>query len=653
MQIRYTFDRDEASEWIRGLRGDVIGFDIETYGRNGLDPYQSATRLAQFYDGGDTSYVVDIAHTGMLPEIEALLTDASRTKLIHNAAFETKHWKKQYNIDIQNRYCTMVAHQVLFAGKTTYGNKLKDVIYYYYGFQVDKELQGSDWGGVLTEEQIQYAGYDPILNMLAYKCQMAMLQSLPDADRQSTLKVLKLEMDLVPLIAQMELQGLYYDFRRLTQLEPVFREEMESQLNQARATLPPLDLRLMRPEPGKSNKWWTATGNLTKLHREKYPQSVKPPETPQEFMTLFKQCGVEIPKKQKTGKESLSADTYGKLNHPSGKFLQQWASAKTIYNTFVKGALTKDGHGWANPVTGKAHPGINQTGTVTGRMSMSNPNFQNIPRKETRFRPLLYAPEGWSIVKADYSQMELRVMAQVSQDENLIKAYIEGRDVHAMTAAKIYNRQVEDYMNSQYKGERNTAKSVNFGSLYGQQAKGLQQYLFKEVGLDLSEEVCQHFLNSFFEVYPGIRKYHEMTKKSVIEVASKTAGKYSMATLFGRIRYWEDLKVHAHHKRGGTTGTSYSVRMNDILNLPVQGTAGDIIKLVMLKLYQEVLNECIQLLLQVHDELVFLVRDDYIENFVKILRYVMITEAQNILVDVPVEVDINVGWNWAGEKKAA
>jgi DNA polymerase I len=657
--ITYTCDQLEAGQLIDSLNvSDAIGLDIETYSiphGTGFCPFRAAVRLVQIYDRSKC-IVIDIAHTGMFKKLRDILENPGLVKVAHNAKFEWKQIFRQYGIMIKNVYCTMVGDQVLKAGQENTFN-LEDMSYRRLGISLNKVWQKSDWGGQLVWDQIVYAAMDSITCLEIY------FQQVQEALQRNLIHILKLEMRVLKAISKMELTGLPYSLEGLKKLGESLKSEYETQLAKAQSMLPRVPL-----PSGMIGK----TG-VNKAAREKgWHDGYRSPETRDDFIKAFKSIGVEIPqarKKNTSGvwevKESLSKETYGKIKHPAGKILQRWNSTKHIYNTYVKGAIpTQTDSGWFNPITGRVHPSINQCGTVTGRFSMSEPNFQNIPRKETRFRPLLYALPGYSILKADYSQIEMKVMAQVSKDANLIQAYIEGKDVHAMTAAKIFKRTPEDYIgydsNKVLKEERQLGKNVNFGSLYGQGAIGLQQYIYKETEIEYTLEQCEQFLKAFFDVFPGIKRYHRAMQEHVVNSVLSNPNTYdintgsvTVETLLQRARVWKDVTITP--RRNNRTGEIwYSARINEELNLPIQGTVGDIMKVVMARLDEEDLDDENKLMiLQVHDELVFMVKDEYVESFGQKVEQVMVEEMSKVINVVPIKVDVTVGINWAGERKAA
>ncbi len=280
-----------------------------------------------------------------------------------------------------------------------------------------------------------------------------------------------------------------------------------------------------------------------------------------------------------------------------------------------------------NPKTGRIHTSFNQARTSTGRLSSSDPNMQNIPvRGELggQVRQAFIAAPGTSLLCGDYSQIDLRVLAHLSKDENLVRAFQNDEDIHAATAALLFN--VE---RAQIKPDmRRLAKTVNFGVIYGMSDYGLEQ------ATELSREDAAKYIKAYFEKYPGVRKYLDETK-------DKARRDGYVETLLGRRRYIPDINS------GNRQVREAAERM--AINMPVQGTSADIIKVAMIKLYNELKERKLKskMLLQVHDELIFEVPDAEMDEMRALVTRLMSTA---VALSVPVKVDTKVGKNW-GEVK--
>ena len=278
---------------------------------------------------------------------------------------------------------------------------------------------------------------------------------------------------------------------------------------------------------------------------------------------------------------------------------------------------------YINPATGKIHTTYNQTVTATGRLSSSNPNMQNLPIRSERgqlIRRAVIADEGCKILSADYSQIELRLMAHFSQDEHLLTAFRSGQDIHAATAAKIFKVPIE----SVTKDQRRKAKTANFGILYGISAFGLAQQL------DCSRSEAKQLIDDYFAAFPKIQSFIEAQKSYARE-------HLYVETLFGRKRYLPDIVSH------NATVRAFAER--NAVNAPVQGTAADIIKIAMVAIHRELKERRLkaQMIMQVHDELNFNVPFDEVEQ----VRQIVVDNMQNAVhLSVPLIAECGVGDNW-------
>lgn len=279
-----------------------------------------------------------------------------------------------------------------------------------------------------------------------------------------------------------------------------------------------------------------------------------------------------------------------------------------------------------NEETQRIHSSFNQAGSVTGRIASSNPNLQNIPVRSDvglRIRQGFVARPGWVIVAADYSQVELRILAHITQDEALLEAFRQGQDIHRATAAAVYGVPLEEVTYSQ----RQFAKSVNFGIIYGMGAYRLA----RESDLTLAE--AENYIRDYFERFPGIRDYLERTK-----LQARQQG--YVETLFGRRRYFPIFQARA---RANPEMVARAER--EAINHPIQGTAADIIKLAMIELHRRLREEGYRarIVLQVHDELLLEAPEEEVEA---VRRLVVETMSQTVELDVPLRVDVSTGRNW-------
>jgi DNA polymerase-1 len=277
-----------------------------------------------------------------------------------------------------------------------------------------------------------------------------------------------------------------------------------------------------------------------------------------------------------------------------------------------------------DPRTGRIHTSFNQLVAVTGRLSSSNPNLQNIPiRTELgrRIRAAFIPEPGWRFLAADYSQIELRILAHVSGEESLIDAFRRGEDIHRRTAAEVFGIELAEVTPAQ----RDVAKTTNFSVIYGVTAFGLSR------GLDITPKQAQAFLDQFFARHPKVKAYLERT------VAEGRERGY-VATLLGRRRYLPELKS------GNPNLRSFGERM--ATNAPIQGTAADLIKIAMVRMAREMATHGVRsrMLLQVHDELLFEAPEDELSTLEALAVEVMESALE---LDVPLKVDVKAGSDWA------
>ncbi|MFS8582690.1 MAG: DNA polymerase, partial [Limnochordales bacterium] len=277
-----------------------------------------------------------------------------------------------------------------------------------------------------------------------------------------------------------------------------------------------------------------------------------------------------------------------------------------------------------HPETGRVHTHFNQTVAATGRLSSTNPNLQNIPVRTEQGRRIRKAfipsEPGWVLLKADYSQIELRVLAHISGDETLIEAFRRGEDIHTRTAAEVFGLDPAEVTPER----REAAKAINFGIVYGISSFGLAK------GTGLSQEDAQRYIDAYFARYPGVKQYIEKIKAVGREQGYVT-------TLFNRRRYLPDLKSRNFARRSFAERTA--------MNTPIQGSAADIIKLAMVAAHRRLKEEGLQarLLLQVHDELVLELPREEVPRAAALIRDCM---ANVVELAVPLVVDIEQGPNW-------
>ncbi|AEF01576.1 DNA polymerase I [Alteromonas naphthalenivorans] len=336
---------------------------------------------------------------------------------------------------------------------------------------------------------------------------------------------------------------------------------------------------------------------------------------------LFEKMSLPVIKKTPKGAPSTSEEVLQELalEFPLPKKLMEYRGLTKLKNTYTD-KLPK----MINHRTGRVHTSYHQAITATGRLSSTDPNLQNIPIRNEEGRKVRQAfvpREGYKIVAADYSQIELRIMAHLSGDEGLLDAFAHGRDIHKATAAEVFGVTLDEVTTEQ----RRSAKAINFGLIYGMSAFGLAKQL------NIPRHEAQKYMDLYFERYPGVLEYMDSTREGAKE-------KGYVETVFGRRLYLPDIKASNGARRKGAERAA--------INAPMQGTAADIIKMAMIKVDDWITSlesDDVLMMMQVHDELVFEIREEHLEEQVKNIVSLM---EQAAVLNVPLVVDAGVGDNW-------
>jgi DNA polymerase-1 len=336
---------------------------------------------------------------------------------------------------------------------------------------------------------------------------------------------------------------------------------------------------------------------------------------------LFEKMSLPIIKKTPKGAPSTSEDVLQELalEYPLPKKIMEYRGLTKLKNTYTD-KLPK----MINHRTGRVHTSYHQAVTATGRLSSTDPNLQNIPiRNEEgrRVRQAFVPREGNKFVAADYSQIELRIMAHLSGDKGLLDAFAHGKDIHKATASEVFGVPLDEVTTEQ----RRSAKAINFGLIYGMSAFGLSKQL------NIPRNEAQKYMDLYFERYPGVLEYMDSTRESAKE-------KGYVETVFGRRLYLPDIKASNGARRKGAERAA--------INAPMQGTAADIIKMAMIKVddwIRKNASDDVTMMMQVHDELVFEIKEDKVETYVSTITALMESAAT---LNVPLVVEAGVGENW-------
>ncbi len=589
-------DEKELSAWIaRAAKADKIAFDTET---TGLDPLSAQlVGISLSYEKGSGCYI-PIGHQvlGGPQQLSIEVVRRALSKLLagykpllygHNLKFDTQVLET-HGIPVGKLTCdTMVASYVLNPSRNSHG--LKDLALELLGEQmtsidklIGKGIKRISMDAVPIEEAAPYACADADMTF-------RLAEKLEPELKEKGLGPLfyEMEMPLVKILAAMERVGTRIDRPYLTELG----REMRTQADRIEQEV------------------YKIAGETFNINSPKQLSTI-----------LFEKLKLPVIRKTKTG-FSTDEEVLVKLSeqHPLPKSLIDYRELQKMISTYVEGLLEA-----ARGPEDRIHTSFNQTVAATGRLSSSNPNLQNIPiRTELgrKIRQAFVPKAGWTFLSADYSQIDLRMLAHISEDETMCNAFRKGEDIHTATACEIFGITPKDMTPE----VRRVAKSINFGIVYGISAFGLAQQL----GIPV-EEADAH-IKRYFERYPGVKAWIERTLKEARQTGY-------VKTLLGRIRYLPEIQSQNGSMRGFAERTA--------MNTPIQGTSADVIKLAMIKLSeaQGTGQWKGNMLVQVHDELLFEIPPADLASSQSKIKELMETA---IPLRIPVVVDLKTGANWS------
>lgn len=521
---------------------EPVALDSETaplpayagYPSAGLDPHLSRIRLLQLYDGGSTVFVFDLFRLD--PDLFVPLW--SHPLVAHNAVFDLKHLLHA-GARPRSLGCTLLMANALTGRR----RGLAHLVETHLGWRLAKALQTSRWDAPdLSEGQITYAALDAVAVWRLFQLLRAELA------RRGLSRTYRLMRDAQPAVARMELNGIHFDRDAHRALSARWQRSRDGAHQMLVRLLGPA----ISPTSGKQLSQW--------LQRELTTDELHGwPRTP-------------------TGELKVDGAALARFpDHPILAPLRTFKEYNTLLSTFGGGFADH-----VSPATGRIHASFSLAGTSTGRMSCRDPNVQNIPREDA-FRRLFGAPNGRTLVVADYSQIELRVAALVSGDHNMLAAYGRGEDLHRRTAAVIAGVPLKRVTAAQ----RQAAKAVNFGLLYGQGARGLAGYARQTYGVAMGETAARKAIEAFFHAYPGLRWWQEETLKE-----ARRSG--WVGTPGGR-----RVNVMAG-SAAGRRQPSYT----GALNSPIQGGAAEVMMAALARLDTALADTGARLVNVVHDEVV-------------------------------------------------
>lgn len=556
----------------------VVAVDTET---TGLDPLKDRIRLVQIAAANQPVIIIDlfkVAKETLTPLCELL--QGTPIKVLQNAKFDLK-FLQQAKLPIAGKlFDTMIAAQLLDAGVRSHSYNLAELVKVYLEEDLSKEQQRSDWSNLnLSSEQLEYAARDAAILL---RLREVMKPKLKNARLVETAK---LEFDCLGAIAQMELNGMLLDLSQWDDL----RQELERSRDQLADGL------RKQLQPALLSTQLNILGNQTSLNLDSQPQ----------VLEALQQMGVPVENTSKLSLIPLAEE------HPSVRALLDYRKAAKSVQAFAS-SLPK----YVHPITGRIHPDYQQMGAATGRMSCRNPNLQQIPRDKI-FRSCFIPAPGHCLVVADYSQIELRVAAELSGDHRMIEAYQNDEDLHRLTAALIADKALDQVE----KSERQAAKAVNFGLIYAMGAKGLAEYAYNNYGVQMSLKQAETFRKRYFEAYQGIARWHGAIKRRLPR---------EIRTVGDRLRRWQD-----------------EPKLTELLNTPVQGTAADITKAALAKLPTALKETGARLIGTVHDEILLEAPENVANQAAQILQRVMEQAGHQYLRKVPVKAEVVIVNSWA------
>lgn len=570
---RFAFDTETTSLDYRVAQ--IVGFSVAF---DAQDAYY--VPLAHDYENAPAQ----LDREQILAQIKPILEDGSVQKIGHHLKYDA-HVLENHGIELKGWYFdTMLASYVLNAVATRHGMDDVSRLYLSHLTTTFEQVAGKGakqktFNQIEIETAAHYAAEDAHVTYRLFEVLNAKLQKHPEL-----VNILhNVEMPVARVLTIMEENGIELDLGFLDQLGVEFANTM---------------------------------ANLESQITELAGQSFNVGSPKQVGEILFDKLGLKGGKKTATGQYSTSESVLEKIDHPITELILDYRGLSKLKSTYTDGLLKQ-----ANSDTHRVHTSYHQALTATGRLSSTDPNLQNIPVREEiarQIRKAFIAPQGRVILAADYSQIELRLMAHFSQDEALVDAFNHGQDVHRRTAAEVLGVALEDVTSDQ----RRQAKAVNFGLLYGMSEFGLTRQL------GFSREESRGYIAKYFQRYPGVLDYMERTRQIAREQGF-------VETILGRRLYTPDIMASNKMIKQAAERAA--------INAPLQGSAADIIKMAMIAVDQMLPKDQAKMLLQVHDELVFEVDESIADELASKLADVM----QSVLqISVPLLVEVGKGRNW-------
>lgn len=591
-------DEAEFDGWLEQLKAaSLFAFDTET---TSLDYMEARIVGVSFaVEPGKAAYVpfghdylgapVQLSEAVVLGKLKSLLEDPTRLKVGQNLKYD-RNVLLNHDIDLQGiAYDTMLESYVL--NSTASRHDMDSLAKRYLGVETTsfediagKGVKQLTFNQIELEQAAPYAAEDADITLRLHQTLWGQLEAVPGLARVFS----EIELPLLPVLARMELLG--------TTIDPKLLHQQSQEI----------ELRL---------------AELEKQAHELAGQEFNLSSPKQLGEILFTKLGLPIIKKTPKGAPSTAEEVLAELaeTYELPQLLMEHRGLAKLKSTYTDKLPLM-----IKPQTGRVHTSYHQAVAATGRLSSSDPNLQNIPvRNEQgrRIRQAFIPSAGYKLVAADYSQIELRIMAHLSGDKGLLTAFAEGKDIHKATAAEVFGVALDAVTTDM----RRSAKAINFGLIYGMSAFGLA----KQLGIGRAE--AQKYMDLYFERYPGVLEYMERTRQ-------QAEAQGYVETLFGRRLYLPDIKSRNAGLRKAAERAA--------INAPMQGTAADIIKRAMINVdswIRGIEDESIRMLMQVHDELVFEIREEQLEEYTAIIKEKMSAAAE---LHVPLLVEAGTGDNW-------
>ncbi|KGA39885.1 DNA polymerase I [Pectobacterium odoriferum] len=590
-------DEKTLLDWIERLKqAEVFAFDTET---DGLDTLTAnLIGLSFAIKPGEAAYL-PLAHdyldapeqldrTKVLALFKPLLEDEKLLKIGQNLKFD-KGVMQRYDIDLRGiAFDTMLESYVLDSVAGRHDMDSLAERYLKHKTITFEEIAGKGknqltFNQIALEQAGPYAAEDADVTLHLHQKLWGKLQ--PHAYLCQVFQTI--DMPLVPVLSRIERTGVLID--------PAILAEHSKELTARLAEL--------------ETQAYELAGEEFNLSSTKQLQGI-----------LYEKQKLPILKKTPKGAPSTNEEVLAELalDYPLPKLILEYRGLAKLKSTYTDKLPLM-----INPATKRVHTSYHQAVTATGRLSSSDPNLQNIPVRNDegrRIRQAFIAPKGYSIVAADYSQIELRIMAHLSGDKGLLNAFANGLDIHRATASEVFSTELDKVTSEQ----RRSAKAINFGLIYGMSAFGLSRQL------NIPRSESQKYMNLYFERYPGVQDYMERTRQQAAEHGY-------VSTLDGRRLYLPDIHSRNAMARKGAERAA--------INAPMQGTAADIIKKAMIAIDDWLQKDTpkVKMIMQVHDELVFEIHDSVIEESISKIKALMEGCMQ---LNVPLQVDIGTGMNW-------